>query len=408
MADYEYRTAVTRVRVSEAECDLLERTLSAWHEACAIATERAWAHTTEARTVQSMAYDDIRDQTALGSQHAILATKQVAAALKTCADRREKGLPTSKPRFRAPTLMYDARCLSLFDDGTVSLGTVEGRVRGDLRLPTDDDGYQQQFLDSEAWALTESTLTLRDGDVRLHLGFRRPLNQEPAGNGAVLGVDLGVENVAVTSTARFFSGRELAHVCREHAKRRRSLERVGTRSAHLVLQRLGGRERRYIRDRMHEVSGAIVDEAVRYDCLAIALEDLSGIQRLVARTEFSHYWAYAALARFVRYKAEHEGIEVVTVEPRGTSRTCAECGYCDRSNRTERATFACQQCGASANPDYNAAKNVVMRAVRDGRQSSSRTGTRRCALKSGTVSPNGAFDPSPAGSEEESADESAA
>jgi transposase len=86
-------------------------------------------------------------------------------------------------------------------------------------LPNDDDGYQQQFLDSEAWGLTESTLTLRDGDVRLHLGFRRHLNQEPAGNGTVLGVDLGVENVAVTSTARFFSGRELAHVCREHAKR---------------------------------------------------------------------------------------------------------------------------------------------------------------------------------------------
>jgi transposase len=166
-----------------------------------------------------VAYDDIRDQTGVGSQHAILATKQVAAALKTCADRREKGLPTSKPRFRAPTLTYDARCLSLFDDGTVSLATVEGRVRGELCLPNDDDGYQQQFLDSEAWGLTESTLTLRDGDVRLHLGFRRHLNQEPAGNGTVLGVDLGVENVAVTSTARFFSGRELAHVCREHAKR---------------------------------------------------------------------------------------------------------------------------------------------------------------------------------------------
>jgi IS605 OrfB family transposase len=275
-------------------------------------------------------------------------------------------------------------------------------------LPSDDEGYQQQFLDSEAWSLTESTLSLRDGDVRLHLGFRRPLNQESAGNGAVLGVDLGVENVAVTSTAQFFSGRELAHVCRAHAKRRQSLERVGTRTAHLVIQRLGGRERRYIRDRMHAVSRGIVDEAIRYDCSVIALEDLSGIHRLLSRAEFSHYWAYAALARFVEYKAKHEGIEVVHVAPRGTSRTCAECGYCDRSNRTDRATFACQQCGASANADYNAAKNVAMRAVRDGRQSSSRTGTRRCALKSGTVSPNGVFTPYPDGSEEESADESAA
>jgi IS605 OrfB family transposase len=346
VADYEYRTAVKRLRASEEARALLERTLSDWHEACRLATECAWPHTTDARTIQSMAYDAIREQTDLGSQHAILVTKQVASALKTCVDRREKGLPTSKPRFRAPTLTYDARCLSLFDDGTVSLATVEGRVRCDLCLPSDGEGYQHQFLEDEAWSLTESTLSLRDEELRLHLGFRRPLStEETAGNGAILGVDLGVENIAVTSTARFFSGRELAHVCREHAKRRRSLERVGSRAAHLIVERLGSRERRYIRNRLHEVSRAIVDEASRYDCSIIALENLSSIQCLVSRAEFSHYWAYAALARFVEYKAESEGIEVVFVAPRGTSRTCAECGYCDQSNRRDRATFRCLECG---------------------------------------------------------------
>jgi hypothetical protein len=189
VADYEYRTAVTRVRVSDAERDLLERTLSAWHGACAIATERAWLHTTEAQTIQSMAYDDIREQTGLGSQHAILATKQVATALKTCADRREKGLPTSKPRFRAPTLTYDARCLSLFDGGMVTLATVEGRVRGELCLPSDDDGYQQQFLDSEAWshrckeeAHDFSRGSMTDGEYVVAQGWRRaaPSRLSPA------------------------------------------------------------------------------------------------------------------------------------------------------------------------------------------------------------------------------------
>jgi len=34
-------------------------------------------------------------------------------------------------------------------------------------------------------------------------------------DGTVLGVDLGIENLAVTSTASFFSGRELTHDLRE-------------------------------------------------------------------------------------------------------------------------------------------------------------------------------------------------
>lgn len=35
--------------------------------------------------------------------------------------------------------------MTLFDDHTVSLATVAGRVRCSLVLPQDEDGYQWQF-----------------------------------------------------------------------------------------------------------------------------------------------------------------------------------------------------------------------------------------------------------------------
>jgi hypothetical protein len=85
---------------------------------------------------------------------------------------------------------YDTRTITLFDDGTVSLSTTASRVRCDLALPDDDDGYQQQYLDSDEWSPTESTLTARDGEYFLHIGLRRhksDAERNTAEDGTVLG-----------------------------------------------------------------------------------------------------------------------------------------------------------------------------------------------------------------------------
>lgn len=116
------------------------------------------------------------EETRLGSHHAILATHQAAAALSGVEETEDldEDYKTSRPEFTATTVTYDTRTMTLFDDGTVSLATVDDRIRCDLALPDDEDGYQHQYLEDEEWELTESTLTRRDGDYHLHLGFRKP------------------------------------------------------------------------------------------------------------------------------------------------------------------------------------------------------------------------------------------
>jgi putative transposase len=102
----------------------------------------------------------------------------------------------------------------------------------------------------------------------LHIGFRRLNNdteRNTAEDGTVLGVDFGIENLAVTTTAYFFSGRELNHEPRESEKVRAELQQTGTRSAHRTLEQSSGRELRYVRDVLHRASNAIVDEALRHE-----------------------------------------------------------------------------------------------------------------------------------------------
>ncbi|WP_049937393.1 RNA-guided endonuclease InsQ/TnpB family protein [Haloplanus natans] len=397
--DYVRRTAITRLSVNGEQRELLEETISEWKCGCQLATDMAWGKCNAKSDVQPLAYDDVREQTDLGSQHAILATHQAAQAITGCIERRSNGKKVSKPIFTAPTVKYDTRTMTLFDDDTVSLSTTESRVRCDLALPNADDGYQRQYLNSKKWSVTESTLTARDGDYFLHIGFRRHKNdteRNTAKDGMVLGVDLGIENLAVTSTASFFSGRELTHDLREFEKVRTGLQQTGTRSAHRTLEQSSGRELRYVRDVLHRASNAIITEALRYECDVIAFEDLTYIRERTGAS-WGHKWAFRTLYEQVEYKAEAEGISVKQVGSAYTSKRCAECGFTADENRPTRNAFRCVKCESEANADYNAAKNIGMRYVRRGQQSSRRTGNSQLALKSGTVTPSGGFTAHPDG-----------
>jgi putative transposase len=98
-------------------------------------------------------------------------------------------------------------------------------------------------------------------------------------------------------------------------------------------------------------------------------EDLKGIRERItargtdARNRLSG-WSFAQLHGFVAYKAELAGVTVMTVDPRNTSRACAVCGDCEKSNRKSPAEFACKACGHRANADANAALNIRARATR--------------------------------------------
>ncbi|MCG1004729.1 MULTISPECIES: RNA-guided endonuclease TnpB family protein [Halobacterium] len=401
--DYVRRTAITRLEVSDEQRNLLEDTISEWKRGCQLATDKAWNVCNAKSDVQPLAYDDVREHTDLGSQHAVLATHQAAQAITGCIERQSDGKKVSKPTFTAPTVKYDTRTMTLFDDDTVSLSTTENRVRCGLALPDADDGYQRQYLDSDEWRVTESTLTARDSDYFLHIGFRRPktdAERDTAEDGTVLGVDLGIENLAVTSTAHFISGRELSHNLREFEKVRSGLQETGTRSSHRTLEQASGRELRYVRDVLHRASNAIVGEAFRFECDVIAFEDLTHIRERTGAS-WGHTWAFRELYEQVEYKAEAEGIAVKQVGSAYTSKRCAECGFTADENRLSRNDFRCVKCESEANADYNAAKNIGMRYVRRGQQSSRRTGDSQLALKSGTVTLSGGFTAHPDGFEAE-------
>lgn len=396
--EYLYRTAITRLHLSEEATERLERLIEAWAVGCAAATEIAWPNIDDAQTLQSAAYDHVRESSGLKSQHAILVCHRVAEAVRSIQARAERGQRVSKPVFRSPTVTYDARTMTLFDDGTVSLTTLGPRVRCALALPADEeDGFQYQYLSDDRWKPTESTLTRREEGFFLHLGFRRPApTTETPEHRTVLGVDLGIEHLAVTSTGQFFSGKQFSHEQRESLKRERELQQTGTRSAYRTLGQVRNRSLRRGRDYLHRVANGVVSEALNHDCTVIAFEDLRGIRDSKPNATAIHRWAFRRLTQFVEYRAEALDITVEYVEPSYTSQNCSRigCPGTGPENRPERSRFHCQRCGYEVAADYNAARNIGLRGVRPGHTSSGRTGVGQCALKSGTLGPDGFTDKS--------------
>jgi putative transposase len=407
--DYHRRTAITRLAVSLTDESLLRDTIEEWKQGCQIAVDKAWERSHSKSDVQDLAYDDVRENTSLGSQHAILACHQAAENIKSCISRRQDGKKASKPTYTSPTVTYDSRTMTIFPENEqVSLTTYgdHARVRAELVLPDDEDGYQHQYLDSDKWEPTESTLHYRDEEWYLHLGFRKPKQdaEEATENGTVLGVDLGVNEIAVTSTARFFSAGELNHNRREFDRVRGDLQECGTRNAHRTLENVSGREDEYVKHVLHSVANGIVEEALRYDCDGIVFEELDGIRERLPDAAWHSEWAFDRLYEYVEYKAEARGLFVETTNPKNTSKRCAECGFIHDDNRPSRDRFECQKCGNRNHADYNAAKNVADVYLRREQQSSRGRGVSQYALKSGIVTPNRGYTPYSTESEAESTD----
>lgn len=144
-------------------------------------------------------------------------------------------------------------------------------------------------------------------------------------------------------------------------------------TAVLRLARAKEREANARRDGLHKLSRQIVD---RYDLIAV--EDLrlrsmtrsakgtveAPGRRVRAKAGLNRALLDAGLSMLVtliREKAENAARTVVSVDPRYTSQTCAECGHVAAESR-DGPLFHCVGCGHRADADVNAARSILLRA----------------------------------------------
>ena len=101
--------------------------------------------------------------------------------------------------------------------------------------------------------------------------------------------------------------------------------------------------------------------AEHYD--VVVMEDIS-VKQLIGKSGRRmrlHDVAFHELRSIVKYQVEKYGKEVVLVDPRNSSKTCAKCGYVKDLALSDRV-FECPRCGWRADRDYNSALNHLKHA----------------------------------------------
>ncbi|RCU44468.1 transposase [Haloplanus salinus] len=373
------RTAVVKLIISDEPRDALHRTSDQFLYCANRTSEYCWSNTsyteckTNKREVRDALYAELRAETELPAQLVQAAIRRAVEAVKSVVERWKKKQRVSQPTFTAETMDYDTRSATFYRNN-VSLATVEGRVEPSFILPADSPTPYERYVLSEDYEFRESTLRYdaTTDEFYLHVSTRR-VNDEDAeastdtghSDQTVLGIDLGVNSLAVSSTGTFWKGDDYDHWCREFEKRRGEMQKRATQAGHNALLRLGKREEAWRKQYIHTVANELVSEAIDYGCDVIVFEDLTDIRERLPHATWHHIWAFRRLFEYVEYKAPEQGVFVEQVEPNYTSQRCSrmDCGFTHEDNR-DGEHFECQKCGYEVNADYNAAKNIGVRYAR--------------------------------------------
>jgi putative transposase len=353
-------------------------------------------------TLHKGMYTELRTRYQLPSQLACSVERQVAATykglwtklLKNLEHRRKKitkkrfkGLD-QPPHYSSPTVQYTYERNYTFQcDSRVSIGTLHGRISVSYQGYKKHTALIQQGArigDAKLWYdKPKKTFYLL---VALEIDVPDPTSDQFT---EVIGVDVGIRYLAVTSTstgkAAFYPGKRVRHKANHYARLRKRLQKKGTRGAKRRLQRIGQRERRLKLQANHIIAKQIIQQ---HPHALIGLEQLTDIRERTKRRKrrrkkngkgseqvsakarkanrMYSQWSFAELQTLISYKAALAGSLAIKVDADYTSKRCPICGYTADENRSRKGLlFICQnpECGYILHADLVGARNITMRTL---------------------------------------------
>jgi putative transposase len=198
----------------------------------------------------------------------------------------------------------------------------------------------------------------------LHITVAKEMEYSKLNLNRVIAIDIGDKNIATkvelidgkVKNPKFY-GREVRGIRRHFYRLRRKL---GEKKLLKVIKRIGGEEHRKVNDVLHKISKEIVDRAKELRA-TIVIGNLKGIRRKRRNRTLNRIvnrMPYYRLTRYIRYKAEWEGVPVLLIPEYNTSKTCYRCGK--EGKRLNQARFKCPNCGLDYfNADLNGAINLA-------------------------------------------------
>jgi len=318
---------------------------------------------TSFKKLKSEKYYELRQKyPKLPSHYIYTACQMVCSIYKSFRKLKRRGkVEADEPRFRKDVIMLDDHLFKLNLNGwIVNISAPCGRVK--LKLL--HGKYHERFKN---WRVGQAWLVKRNNGLFLNVVFRKEVKLREVVD--VIGVDVNENNVTIA----LFNGFK-RKVTREKniriayfLKRRKVQSKIKTgKKRKELLSKYGRREKNRVFDVYHKVANFVVEEALKKSS-TIALENLKNIRKKIKYSREMngrlHRWSFRKLQKIIEYKAKMNGIPIIYVNARGTSRTCPICGTKLSPNGQYR-TMKCKRCGLKADRDVIGAWNIRLRGLK--------------------------------------------
>ena len=210
----------------------------------------------------------------------------------------------------------------------------------------------------------------------LTVGIEMPVNAKAPSNEPI-GIDLGIEKLAVTSNNDVFENINKTKEVRRLKKKKRRLQRKISRKyeqnkggegryrktnniikSEILLKKLYKRLTNIRNNHLHQTTSSITKREPSF----IVLEDLcvSGMMKNRHLAKAIQEQKFYEFHRQIKYKSYWNGIEVI-IAPRflPSSKTCSNCGSYKKDLKLQHRTFVCDECGFKEDRDLNASLNLL-------------------------------------------------
>jgi putative transposase len=179
----------------------------------------------------------------------------------------------------------------------------------------------------------------------------------------VVGIDLGIKNLAVTSQGEYFENPKALRKNLERLiflQQRLSRKKKGSKNRYkqsLRLARLHYKISNIRRDVLHKLTSKIVNENQ-----VIVLEDLK-ISNMMKNHNLAQAISdvgWSMFRQMIEYKSSWRGRNVEFVDTFfASSKTCSKCGWINHELKLSDRTFECKECSNKLDRDLNAAINIL-------------------------------------------------
>src|SRR5712691_3116913 len=292
-------TAKLKMHTTPEQFQALRQTQLAYRAGLNHVSRYAFEHgkMSSGRALQRECYDEIRLLYGLPAQMACNVPRQVGATYKALwtkvkqnaaarkaghTKKRYKGLD-QPPKYISPTLTYNYKYdYSFKEHQQVSVLTLDGRV---IVPYTGKDSHVALIQHGASIGAAKLWYDKPKQQFYLLVSLQVEVaDPTPENHRQVVGVDVGIRYLAVTSTTKgartFHSGKQIVPKANHYARLRKRLQKKGTRSATRRLVQVSGRERRLKQDANHVVSKQIVEHSPHS---LIGLENLTAIRERTRR-----------------------------------------------------------------------------------------------------------------------------